>query len=99
MPYVVLVADNFHYMDPEECDCYGEFADADVAVEHCRRLVDEYLESAYRPGITAAELWDSYTSFGDDPFISSRDAAPVAFSAWTYARERCAQMCARESAA
>ena len=32
-----------------------------------------------------------YTSFGDDPFVVSADpkAAPIGFSAWAYARERC----------
>jgi hypothetical protein len=37
-------------------------------------------------------LHDLYKSFGDDPFVVPADpkAAPVTFSAWDYARERCA---------
>ena len=89
MPYVVMVDDNFHYMDEDERYQHGDFADAEVAIENCRRIVDEYLESAYQPGISAHELWDSYVSFGEDPFILSVDAPEVRFSAWDYAKERC----------
>ena len=93
MPYVVMVDDNFHYMDEDERYKLGEFAEAGVAIEHCRRIVDEYLESAYKPGMQSSELWDSYVSFGEDPFILSVDATPVGFSAWDYGRGRCAEIC------
>jgi hypothetical protein len=93
MPYVVMVDDNFHYMDEDERYRHGEFEDAGVAVEHCRGIVDEYLESAFEPGMSTQELWQSYMSFGEDPFILSVDATPVRFSAWDYARERCSLMC------
>ena len=93
MPYVVMVDDNFHYMDEDERYRHGEFADAGVAIEHCRQIVDEYLESALKPGMSAEELWDSYKTFGEDSFIQSVDVAPVRFSAWDYARGRCADMC------
>jgi len=93
MPYVVMVDDNFHYMDEDERYRHGEFADAGVAIEHCRQIVDEYLESALKPGMSAEQLWDSYKSFGEDPFIQSVDVTPVRFSAWDYARGRCLDMC------
>ena len=94
MPYVVMVDDNFHYMDEDERYKHGEFADAGLAIGHCRRIVDEYLESAYKAGMSASELWDSYVSFGEDPFILSVDAPEVRFSAWEYAKERCRVLCA-----
>ena len=93
MPYVVLVDDNFHYMDEDERYRHGKFSDAGVAIEHCRQIVDEYLESALKPGMSADELWDSYKSFGEDPFIQSLGVAPVRFSAWDYAHGRCADLC------
>jgi hypothetical protein len=93
MPYVVMVDDNFHYRDEDERYKHGEFADANVALEHCRRIVDEYLVSAYKTGMSADELLDSYKSFGEDPFIQSVDVAPVRFSAWDYASGRCVEMC------
>ena len=49
----------------------------------------------YKPAMTAEELYEAYTTFGDDPSIvpSLPDAQ---FSAWTYARQRCAEICATE---
>lgn len=94
MPYVVMVDDNFHYMDEDERYKHGEFADAGLAIGHCRRIVDEYLESAYKAGMSASDLWDSYVSFGEDPFILSVGAPEVRFSAREYAKERCEALCA-----
>lgn len=93
MPYVVMVDDNFHYMDKDERYKHGEFADAGVAIERCRRIVDESLESLYQAGMPASELWTSNMCFGEDPFIDCVDASPVSFSGWDYARERCEQIC------
>lgn len=93
MPYVVLVDDNFHHMDEDERYRLGAFAHAEVAIGHCRRIVEEYLASAYKSGMSAQDLWDNYRMFGEDPFIQSIEAPPIRFSAWDYARERCSAMC------
>jgi len=92
MPYVVLVDDNSRYSDESSRCWHGEFAEAGPALAACRRIVDEYLDSACTPGMSAEELWGSYAAFGEDPFIRSVDAPPVRFSAWDYARERCAAL-------
>ena len=96
MPCEVIVSDNFHDMNEDDDDRYslGEFADADTALGQCRRIVDEYLASAHKPGMSSSELWDSFVSFGASPTIRSVDAAPVRFSARDYARERSAVICA-----
>lgn len=99
MGYVVLVDDNFHSQDEDERYRLGEFDDAEVAIEHCRKIVDEYLASALEPGMSAEALWDSYRGFGEDPFIQTADVPPVNFSAWDYARERCKLLCGRQSQA
>ena len=93
MPYTVIVADNFHYMDESENYRLGEFGTLDEALDASRRIVDEYLASAYVPGMTAAELHHSYVNFGEDPYILSPGVEGVLFSAWTYARERCDSLC------
>jgi hypothetical protein len=95
MNYKVLVDDNFHYMDDSERYELGEFLTLDEAIEASRKIVDEYLLSVYKPGMTAAELLESYTSFGEDPFISTKEPSQtgVLFSAWGYATARCAEMC------
>lgn len=37
---------------------------------------------------------EQYTTFGDDPHVVGGPPSSR-FSAWTYARQRCAQLCAR----
>jgi hypothetical protein len=90
--YRVLIDDNFHFMDETERVTHGQFETADGALEACRAIVDEFLADAFKPGMTAAALYERYVSFGDDPFIrpvDPKDATAVSFSAWDYARERC----------
>jgi len=86
-----MVDDNFHYMDEDERYELGVFPNADEAIAACKRIVDEYLEGAFKPGISEQELYESYTMFGEDPFVcpvADPDEA-VHFSAWAYAKERC----------
>jgi hypothetical protein len=93
MAFRVLVDDNFHHMDESERYQHGTFATEGEAVAAAKKIVDEWLSREYKPGMTARQLYDKYTSFGDDPFISSTDDKPVEFSAWNYAKERCAEIC------
>jgi hypothetical protein len=86
----VLIDDNFHYMDESERVTHGVFGTADEAIAACRSIVDECLAKAFKPGMSATDLYDQYVHFGDDPFILPIDPEdqPVKFSAWDYARER-----------
>ena len=93
MSYKVFVDDNFHYMDESERYEKGEFGSFDAAVAECKRMVDEYLVGHYIPGKTADELYDSYTSFGEDPFIIPVPEGADRFSAWAYAEKRCKDIC------
>jgi hypothetical protein len=92
MKYTVLVDDNSHYMDENERFTHGEFESAETALNAAKALVDADLNSLYRAGMTADELYRHYTTFGIDPFISSEDTN-CRFSAWSYAKERCQQIC------
>jgi hypothetical protein len=90
--YEVLVDDNFHYMDEEYRYKLGEFRDCQGAIAACKKIVDEFLLANYRPGMASGELWQQYSFFGEDPFISTTDGN-CRFSAWSYARERCKAIC------
>ena len=59
-----------------------------------KAMVDACLNEAYEPGASAEGLYFQYTLFGDDPFIVSSDHAPVAFSAWDYAKARSHELAA-----
>jgi hypothetical protein len=97
MSFTVFVADNFHYMDESKTYKLGEFESLEPALEASKRIVDEYLSSAYQADMTAAQLYQSYVNFGEDPYIIPSEAEGGRFSAWTYARERCDAICAQRS--
>ena len=69
MPYVILVDDNYHYMDNSYRCRDGEFATAEEALARCRQIVDEYLDDAEKieGRGSATKLWESYKMFGEDP--------------------------------
>jgi hypothetical protein len=95
--YKVLVDDNFNYQDEEERYELGTYATFEEASGACRKLVDDWLMSTYKPGMTAAHLYRLYVGFGEDPFIIGPPdtGTTVAFSAWDYARERTTAICGR----
>jgi hypothetical protein len=92
--YVVMVDDNFHYMDEAARLRHGAFMTAEDAVRACRTLVDQWLAHNHKPGMTALELYELYVMFGEDPYvIAPSGAAEVEFSARGYARERAGLVC------
>jgi len=92
MKYRVFVDDNFHYMDESERYQLGEFDSLEAAVAACRRVVDEFLISNRRPGMTPGELLAQYAFHGEDPFVLTGDGT-VPFSARDYASERVREIC------
>ncbi|HEX8597979.1 MAG TPA: hypothetical protein VF952_05615 [Chloroflexia bacterium] len=96
-PYKVIVSDNFHHMDKGEEYTLGEFCTCEAAITACKRIVDDYLLSTYKPIMSAEELWKLYTSFGDSAFIVSAGQR-CRFSSWDYAQERCAELCRSKGA-
>lgn len=95
--YTVLVDDNFHHGDADERYGAGEFVNYEEAVAACRARVEADLLHAYAPGMTADDLYKTYTAFGEDPFIPQLPPVGMpSFSAWDYARERCQVICSVE---
>ncbi|MBI3652389.1 MAG: hypothetical protein HY231_15310 [Acidobacteria bacterium] len=94
--YQVFVDDNFHYLDDSERYRLGTFDDCQSAIEKCKEIVDRTLLDSYRKGISAEKLFSSYTAFGEDPWISSADS-DCTFSAWSYAKQRCKEICGDHS--
>ena len=94
--YTVMVDDNFHYMNEDERHTHGTFATVEEANAACRALVDKWLASHYEPGMTPEKLYNSYVSFGEDPFVVGPPGEDMSgtFSAWDYARKRVEAICA-----
>jgi hypothetical protein len=89
MSYKVFVDDNFHYMDEEDRYLLGEFETFEAAIAACQQVVNDFLEQAYKAGMSAEELYQRYVDFGQDPFIVGGDSR---FSAWDYAKEQSARI-------
>lgn len=98
MPYKVIVADNYHYMDESENYELGSFETLEAAIAASKKVVDECLESACRQGVSADELLKGYLMFGEDPYIVGPDIVGVPFSARDYARQRCGELESRGKA-
>ena len=84
--YIVIVDDNYHFTDTNERYKDSEHSTYLSAVRRCQTIVGDYLESAIEPGMTAKQLYSSYTMFGEDPFIDGE--TDNHFSAWKYAEEK-----------
>ena len=93
--YAVFVDDNFHFMDESERYKLGEYDTCDEAVAVCKKIVDDFLNTGYKEGMSFKELYEGYTGFGEDPFIISDDESCF-FSAWDYAKKRSVELCGGE---
>ena len=98
MAFRVLVDDNSHYQDESERYEHGVFDTYAEALRACKAIVDRCLghQLSGSDSKSAAELYSSYTMFGDDPFICPAPSTET-FSAWEYAEKRCKEICSGES--
>ena len=93
MPFTVRIRENSHYMDESEAYDHGRFSTYAEAEAACRKIVDDYLAGAKKPGMSAGDLFRSYTMFGEDPAVDAAGPDGRHFSAWDYARVRCDALC------
>ncbi len=94
--FELFVDDNYHYMDEQSRHRVGSFVSYKEALSKAKAIVDQFLKQGHQPGMTSDELFQGYAGFGEDPFIVP--AGEPCFSAWDYARERCAELCRDEDA-
>ncbi len=93
--YEVWASDPFHLTGAPEKYRVGRFASCADAVAACERLVDDFLASRYREGMTREEMLAEYYSEGTEPYIVSLDPG-CSFSARRHAEARAASLCDRE---
>jgi hypothetical protein len=92
--YIVVVDDNYHYMDEDERYVVGIYEDCESAVAQCKEMVDEHILKSFNGHETEKAIWDDYMSFGEDPWIISFGSEKCSFSAWNYAKEKIKQLLA-----
>lgn len=87
-PWRVMVSDNFDFMDDDAPSCAGSYPTYEAALARAKGIVEASIKNSQ--GTTADEIYDHYTSFGDDAFIlapaGTKQPEPL-FSSWTYAEE------------
>ena len=88
MKFTVYIEDNFHYMDPGERHLLGEFDTEEEAVAAAKQVVDSFLEQPKHQNLPADKLFELFTTFGEEPWITPGSS----FSAWEYARQRCSEI-------
>lgn len=93
--WIVMIDDNFAFMDESARYKDSEHGSYEEAVEKCKSIVDEFLISDLKYNDTAETLYCSYTMFGEDPFIIGN--RKYEFSSWDYAKERCAVLTAKKN--
>ena len=95
MTFTVYVDDNYCYMDEDRRWKLGEFETHQEAVAAAKELIDEFLLYHVTPGMTAEILYQGYTGYGDDPFITGEGPGidSEKFTAWDYAKRRCEEIC------
>lgn len=89
--FKVYIEENSHFDDESGRIKIGEFENSDDALDLCRKIVDDFLILNSKDEITADELYQIYTMFGEDAFIVG-EPSPY-FSARQYAKMRCGEIC------
>ena len=88
--YKVIVDENFHFMDEDESCTAAEYTSAEEAGVHCKKIIDDYLDRVHKSGMSANDLWRSWSGFGESPRISG----PAEFSVVEYTKQPCEVLCA-----
>lgn len=97
MSFHLRVYDSFHYSDESEADDIGHFETYEEALVEAKAIVDKFLASNWKSGITPEKLFAQYDDFGDDPSIIPDDPkeqnSNQHFSARKYAISRVGTIC------
>ena len=76
----------------------GDYATLEEAIAASKRAVDEFLLRKFKTGMTAAQLYAQYQSFGEVPCVFRDDGQTMSipgFNHWQYATARCAEICGK----
>jgi len=94
MAFHLRVYDNFHSYDESEADDIGSYSTYAVALEAAKAIIDKFLESNWKNGITPEALLGLFDDFGNDPaVISDNHEKHEHFSGRNYAVTRADEVC------
>lgn len=94
MVFEVLVMDNYRVPGEGPRSTGRRFDSPAAATAWCKKLVDEFLQAHWQPGVAARMLWSAFTYAGEDPYVIERGRPDrILFAGWHYARSRCEALC------
>lgn len=94
MAFHLRVYDNFHSYDESEADDIGSFATYSEALDEAKAIIDEFLVTNWKKGISPEALLCLFDDFGNDPVvISDVHEKHECFSGRSYAVSRVDEIC------
>ncbi|MDU8886309.1 hypothetical protein RXV94_09070 [Yeosuana sp. MJ-SS3] len=88
------IYDNYHYMDESEAYNHGQYDSYEDAMIGAQKIVDEFFEHNWKPGVTPNDLMVQYCLYGEDPIILPNEHGKhKSFSARTYAEISAVKIC------
>lgn len=84
----IMVIDNFNVPD-SGATSFMRFDNVREAIEWAKWVTNDFLKSAYKPGMTAEELWKSFAMFGESCSVIGGNS----FHGRDYAKARCEEIC------
>ena len=94
MMYRLYIDENPRYADTSSRVQRATFATYEEALAAARTIVDDYLRDNHEPGMSPDDLFESFLTSGECPFIMPDDEREP-FVGQDYARARCGQICAK----
>jgi hypothetical protein len=89
MPYTLVAGDNFHPQEREHQYDVGIFATAAEVVAAEQAFLCKSVLEHYAPGMTAEDLFNRFSGFGEITFIFADGGDPrVDFDPWAYAKQQ-----------
>ena len=94
MNYYIKIYDNNNYMEESDAHMYGYFKTHEQALQKAKSIVKRSMSEFYKPKMTADELLDQYSRYGEDPaFLSNNKTKKKVFSARDYAETIANKIC------
>ena len=97
MAYALVVGDNFQPQDAAFERETGVFPTAGEAIAAAQRAIERSLAECFKPGMSAEELLDVFSGFGEITVIfKDKGDARAEFDPWKHARKRAGELAQAE---
>ena len=90
-PFSVDVYSDFRRGKPSPWVSIGEFGKLDDAIEACKKVVDDFLQTPINAFIGSERLETAFLSYGDAPAINGAENLP-SFDIYAYLARRCREV-------